>query len=523
MTIPQTMLDIFFHKMPMAIVIFDAHLLLRRCNPTWAGYIAAHSEAQVQPGAHFYDMLPGTAATLQPYLARALAGEVVQVDGLRLVSNEVVFYWDCAFAPWVENGEPAGCLMVATDITERVLSRQLLEMRVRDRTRKLSALYEVMTVAAESLGIREELQQMLGRVLVAVRATAGAIQVLDQAEEHLYLVSYQGLAPAVATRLHTLPAESALSGWTAALEETLVWGDDSADWRLESLVRRSTQRTQLLTPMYARGSAVGLLSVFRESKRPFSPEDIALLDSVADHIAVAIENARLRHENEQLLVVEERNRLARELHDAVTQSLYSLTLFAETGQRHLEAGNLDLARDYIARVSDTAQQAIKEMRLLVHNLRPSILEKAGLDKALRQRLEAVERRAGVRSSLTIHGELDLPISAEEGIYHIAQEALNNSLKHSSATAVSVALTQVGKTLTLEVADNGDGFDLEGLAESGGLGMTSMQERVERLQGTVEISSARGQGTRVFVTLDLDKIKEAEESADIFTLLARSAA
>lgn len=521
MTMPQSTLDIFFHKMPMAIAVFDADLLLLRCNPTWAGYIASHGEARVQPGAPFYDLLPGTQAVLQPYLARALAGEVVQVDGLRLVSNEVVFYWDCGFAPWVESGERAGCLLAATDVTERILSRQLLELRVRDRTRKLSALYEVMTVAAESLDVRDALQQMLGRVLVAVQATAGAIQVLDGAEDRLHLVSQHGLAPEVAVQLRNIAAATALTEWTTALSETPEAPLATTDWRPESLVLRHAQRTHVATPMYARGRAVGLLSVWRESKRPFSQEDIALLDSVADHIAIAIENARLRHENEQLLVVEERNRLARELHDAVTQSLYSLTLFAETGQRHLEAGNLAQVRDYMGRVNDTAQQAIKEMRLLVHNLRPSILEKAGLDKALRQRLEAVERRAGVQTSLTISGDLSLPVSAEEGIYHIAQEALNNSLKHSSASAVAVCLSRQGRTLTLEVVDNGDGFDLAELAESGGLGVTSMQERVERLQGTVAINSAKGQGTRVCVTLDLDKISEAEKSADMFTLLAGS--
>jgi signal transduction histidine kinase len=520
---PQSILDIFFHKMPMAIAVFDADLRLRRCNPTWASYIASHGETRAQPETYFYDLLPGTQAIMHPYLTRALTGEVVQIDGLRLVSNEVVFYWDCGFAPWVEGGERAGCLLVATDVTERILSRQLLELRVRDRTRKLSALYEVMTVAAESLNVRDALQQMLGRVLVAVRATSGAIQVLDEAEERLHLVSQYGLTPEAAARLQNIAASTALAQWAATLAEPLGTEAPPAltDWRQESLVLRHAQRTHVATPMYARGRAVGLLSVWRESKRPFSQEDIALLDSVADHIAIAIENARLRHENEQLLVVEERNRLARELHDAVTQSLYSLTLFAETGQRHLEAGNLAQVRDSMGRVNDTAQQAIKEMRLLVHNLRPSILEKAGLDKALRQRLEAVERRAGMQTSLTIRGELSLPSSAEEGIYHIAQEALNNSLKHSSASVVAVRLTRVGRSLTLEVEDNGDGFDLAELDESGGLGVTSMQERVERLQGIVAISSARGQGTRVCVTLDLDKISEAEKSADMFTLLAGS--
>lgn len=509
------MLDIFFQKMPMAIAIFDAGRRLRRCNPTWIAYLAAHTPVAVHPGLDFFDMLPGAQATFQPYFERVLAGEMLQIDALTLVSNDAVFYWDCALAPWLDDSGQTGILLVVTDVTERVQSRQLLEMRVRDRTRKLSALYDVMAVAAELLDIRHVLQQSLARVLMAVHASAGAIQVLDESDAWLHLVVHQGLEEAAAERLTRLPADEAIPAWLGDRPP-----DSAGDWRLESFVHTTPTHTYMGSPMYARGRVVGLLCVLRPTRRPFSQEDIALLDSVSDQIAVLIENARLRHQNEQLLVVEERNRLARELHDAITQSLYSLTLFAETANRLLEAGQTDLARDNLHRLGDTAQQALKEMRLLLHNLRPSILEKVGLDKALRQRLEAVEKRAGVQATLTVEGVLALPPLAEEAIYHIAQEALNNSLKHSAASAVTVALLQTGSQLSLTVSDNGDGFELERLEDRGGLGLTSMQERVERLQGEVHITSAPGCGATVCVTLDLDKIAAAVRAADHSGWLAR---
>ncbi len=515
---PSTaMLDIFFHKMPMAIAVLDANYELRRCNPTWTTYIARHTAIPIHPGLPFFDMLPHTQATFEPYFQRALAGEMLQIDALSLISNDAIFYWDCAIAPWMDPTGHTGLLLVVADVTERVQSRQLLEMRVRDRTRKLSALYDVMAVAAELLDIRAVLQQSLARVLVAVHANAGAIHVMDDSRTALALVAEHGLEQAAAEQLAKIGAANPAAAWLQAHGEPPP--PPAGDWRQESFVHRTSMRTYMASPMYARGSVIGLLCVLRETKRPFSQEDMALLDSVSDQIAVLIENARLRHENERLLVLEERNRLARELHDAITQSLYSLTLFAETANRLLYSGELDLARDNMGHLRDTAQQALKEMRLLVHNLRPSILEKVGLDKALRQRLDAVEKRAGLQTTLSLEGVLAMPPSAEEALYHIVQEALNNSLKHSAASAVTVALTQIGSQLTLTVADNGHGFTLESLEDRGGLGLTSIQERVQRLQGEVNITSAPGRGTTIHVTLDLDKIGAAQQSADVLGWLA----
>jgi signal transduction histidine kinase len=339
------------------------------------------------------------------------------------------------------------------------------------------------------------------------------------------------LEPELIQRVERMPADDCLTGWIAAHDEPLAVTDmanlsvakSSQQWRTSSIVRRSGLRSFVGVPMNAKGLVIGVLSVFRDIRRPFSQEDIALLNSVADQIGTAIENARLHQENEQLLVLDERNRLARELHDAVTQSLYSLTLFAETGNRLLGSGRIDMAQDVIERIGSTAQQALREMRLLLHNLRPSVLEQVGLEKALLWRLDAVERRAGVKATLDVRGSLQLPVAAEEAIYHIAQEALNNALKHAGATHVAVKLTQVADKVTLHVTDDGIGFDVSQALVSGGLGLSSMRERVERLHGTAAIESAESVGTTVCVELDLSSIADANETADFFALLRRSGA
>ncbi len=198
--------------------------------------------------------------------------------------------------------------------------------------------------------------------------------------------------------------------------------------------------------------------------------------------------------------LEERQRLARDLHDSVTQSLYSLTLLAEAARRLLGTGQTPQAREYVARLGETAQQSLKEMRLLVYELRPAELEQAGLAGALQQRLDAVEKRAGVRAGLRVDGDLDLPGPVEETLYRIAQEALNNALKHAAATTVTVTLRAEARQVTLEIADDGRGFDLAAIQDRGGLGLRSMRERAAELGAALQIQAQPGAGTRLQVTL-----------------------
>lgn len=198
--------------------------------------------------------------------------------------------------------------------------------------------------------------------------------------------------------------------------------------------------------------------------------------------------------------LEERQRLARELHDSVTQSLYSLTLLAEAGRRMAAAGDLEKTGGFIGRLGETAQQALQEMRLLVFELRPLALETEGLVDALQHRLDAVEKRAGLQAQLRAGRLPDLPAPVEHGLYRIAQEALNNALKHAAATAVTVTLTAAVSGVELEIADNGRGFQPAELPDGGGLGLVSIRERAEALGGRAVIASQPGAGTRITVSV-----------------------
>ncbi len=201
-----------------------------------------------------------------------------------------------------------------------------------------------------------------------------------------------------------------------------------------------------------------------------------------------------------LAALEERRRLARDLHDAVTQSLYSLSLMAEAARRHARGGDWNMTGDYIRRLGELAQQSLKEMRLLVYEMRPSVLEKEGLAGALQARLDAVERHSGIRARLMVELDEELTPATQLQYYRVAVEALNNALKHSGATAVRVLIRSTGDAVLLEVSDNGRGFEPGRAAASGGLGLVSMRERLEKLGGEFELETAPGKGTTVRVTL-----------------------
>ncbi len=209
---------------------------------------------------------------------------------------------------------------------------------------------------------------------------------------------------------------------------------------------------------------------------------------------------------EESAVLQERTRLARELHDSVTQSLHSATLLAEAGQRLASSGDVERARGYLLRLGDISQQALKEMRLLVYELRPLALREIGLVGALQQRLDAVERRAGVEAQLHMDENVEIPTRIEEELFRIAMEALNNSLKHADPSTVTVNLRVNDEKditcLELEILDDGKGFDMDALDDKGGMGLVSMQQRIEQLGGELTILSTPGEGTRVKACIDM---------------------
>ncbi len=394
---------------------------------------------------------------------------------------------------------------VVSDITKRKQAEaevqrltENLEQRVANRTRELSALYEIAALASESRNLQKILNHCIQQVMTVTKSSMGAIHIVSDLEDGLQLANHRNLPPDILPQIDFFPADRGLAGMVIAHDVPFLIPDLASEPELARFAPSASPSPYLGVPMRARGRVVGLLSIFGETGQQFNMAEAALLSSIAGHVGVAIENDQLSRQAEQLAILEERERLARELHDSVTQSLYSLNLFAEVGWETAELGDLEAVKDNFTRMGEAALHALKEMRLLVHELRPLDLAHTGLAGALQQRLYAVEKRAKVKTNLLVETLVDLPPPIEESLYRIAQEALNNALKHAAATSVTVCLRPDGDHIELAVEDNGRGFYPDATNGMGGMGLTNMKRRAERLGGSLTISSEINRGTTIKV-------------------------
>ena len=260
-----------------------------------------------------------------------------------------------------------------------------------------------------------------------------------------------------------------------------------------------TPKSWLGAPMLVGDQVIGILSVQNlDEENAFEESDVRFLQMFAASISIALENARLYEQAQRLAVLEERQRLARELHDSVTQSLYGINLYVEAAVGQMTLGRTGQALQYLNDIQTTAQESLAEMRLLIFELRPPILEQEGLVAAIQNRLYSVEHRAGLKFNLENNLEERLPPAMEEGLYRIAHEALNNTLKHSHAKNVTICIQQEEESLVMEIADDGIGFEPGTARREGCLGLVSMQERAQALGGHLSVDSGPGNGTRIRV-------------------------
>jgi signal transduction histidine kinase len=269
-----------------------------------------------------------------------------------------------------------------------------------------------------------------------------------------------------------------------------------------SLVLGNT-RTILSVPMKTRLRTVGVLSVYnKEGAGGFTDRDAELATFFANQAAAAIENARLYEQTREYTVVEERNRLARELHDSVTQSLFSVTLLIEAGLNLLERDPVK-ARERLERSNALAQGALAEMRALIFQLRPMTLQEEGLLSAVKKHLSALRSRHGSIVDLEVTGsERRLAAPIEDAAFGIIQESLNNVVKHANAPRSQVRLQFDTDSLRVSTNDDGVGFDSTAPHPHNTLGMSSMRERAEGVGGRLIVESAPGLGTRIVATLPI---------------------
>lgn len=511
------LLEILFARMPMAIAIFDRDLVLRRYNPTWAGFVDRYTPStasQVAPGTRFFDLAPGIEATVAPILEKALAGETVRQEALRLESGGIVSYWDAVFTPLVEDGKVVGLVDVMTDATERMTAYQTLEQRVNERTREIEQRRKVAEGLRDMLTILNS-NRPLDEILDVIVAQAGRLLGTDVVAIYrrqgrdgpLAIQAARGLSTDYVANVR-IPVGQGAVGLAVLKRQPVAVSDVTATFPERGSVLPGPQQRWLLArfgdrfrallavPLIVKDEVYGGIELYYPESTEFSTEEIELAVSFSDQAALAIENARLRAQVEQTAVAAERSRLARDLHDAVTQTLYSASLIAEVLPRLWER-NPDQVRRSLEDLRQLTRGALAEMRTLLLELRPAALTKVALGDLLRQLTEAIATRIGVPVRLTVEGKCTLPSEVRIALYRIAQEALNNVAKHSGATQAAVSLTYRPEEVELVINDDGRGFNVQESTPEH-LGVSIMRERAEAIGATLKIQSQIGCGTQLVV-------------------------
>jgi signal transduction histidine kinase len=300
-----------------------------------------------------------------------------------------------------------------------------------------------------------------------------------------------------------------LNGMAARKNEPVLVRDVSQNREslADSEVMADT-RSQLVIPLRMGASVLGTLDVQSRRLDSFGEEDVRLIQSLGDQIAIAVENARLYDQSRKLAALEERSYLARELHDSVTQLLFSITLTAEAARMLLRQDEPHVSAQ-LRRLQGLANQAMKEMRALIHQLRPMPEADSSLASHMRGLIAEREKRDGLRVTLHVEHDKRLPARYELALFRVVQEALNNVVKHAHTSRAEVRLLIEDHSVVLEIEDQGIGFDpsqLQGDRVEQGLsklGLTSMRERVELLGGTFVVESEPGKGTRIRVQVPIE--------------------
>jgi signal transduction histidine kinase len=361
----------------------------------------------------------------------------------------------------------------------------------------------VLAIAAE-----HEVEPVLQRLVHSARELSGARYAalgIPDGEGAFASFITSGMSDELIEAMGPLPRTHGMLGAMLESPEPHLTDDITADPRFRGWWPRAhpKMRSFLGVPIVTRGEILGAVYLTeKEDGSMFSFDDQKLIQLLAAHAAIAIENARLYQRSRELSIVEERNRLARELHDSVTQRLFGVKLAAESAATLLERDPSKAAVE-IARVGELARGAMEELRAVVFELRPGSLEAEGLATVLRKHVDVLRRVSGVAIELKACDVPRLAPGVAAQVLRIAQEALGNALRHAAAKRITVKLGGDGARLFLKVIDDGCGFDPSGPEVRGQrLGLTSMEERATELGGSLTVTSVLGEGTTVALELSL---------------------
>ena len=475
----------------------DGHLvevnpaMCRMHGYTYEEFMELHPMHFIHPDSH---------ALFAEYIETVKAGKKFQARAIDIRKDGTPFPVEVHGTTFDYKGKPH-VLAVVRDVTEQVQAYELLEQRVEERTRELTTLLDISHNVASYIELKPLLATVLDQLRMVADYTGSSFSILEG--EDLVLVENRGPAPLDRVLQLHIPIKRMGIIWEMfSRREPVSIPDVHDDSPLAQAFRTMMDkhlkatfgyiRSWMAVPLSHKEQIIGMLTLSSSEPDYYTPRHASLALAIANQAAVALANARLYEQAQELAALEERQRLARELHDSVSQALYGITLGTHTARTLLQRDPSKVAEplDYVL---SQAEAALTEMRALIFELRPESLETEGLVAAMSRQAAALNARHEIVVSTDLCDEPDLSLKAKEELYRVVQEALHNTVKHARAKKVNVCLHCDSDGLLLEICDDGVGFNTS-QSFPGHLGLHSMQERISLLGGTLRIESTPGQGT-----------------------------
>jgi len=407
-----------------------------------------------------------------------------------------------------ENGPAAQ--VIIRDITERKQGEEKLRASEQVARGQVEALTYSLDVLATAPAPDKFLGQMLSTIGRLLKAQSVILWLLDEANDSLVLrAAAQGTNFAAADPAHPFIRNPLLWKKDKVLQETVFTGapviceDVEDDPRVSSAIReyfKSKGTKKYLTiPTLVGGRVKGFIGIRHEARPRYRPEEIELAQALAHQAMLAIQLNEFAEQSRQAAILEERNRMARDIHDTLAQGFTGVIVQLEAVEDAIACCRRKEANEHLRRASELARQSLNEARRSVHALRPQALQRGNFWEALKGIVKNTTAGTTLHTRFELRGKLrELPLVWEENLLHIGQEALTNALKYARPRNFETRLICNTKELRLELRDDGGGFKINGRHD--GFGLAGMRERVEQMGGQLKVTSSRGKGTKVIVTL-----------------------
>ncbi|WP_419159774.1 GAF domain-containing sensor histidine kinase [Rossellomorea sp. BNER] len=361
----------------------------------------------------------------------------------------------------------------------------------------IQLLKEIAELLNEETEMASMVKGALKKLIIGSNFTTGWIFLINENSQH-ELTAYENLPSSLSSQCCELMKKGGCWCLNRFYKGKLTKASNIIECqRIEKAIEEKRGDTEGINyhatvPLQSGNESFGLLNVAAPNKTHFSRDELALLESIAFQIGSAIKRILLTKKEQDVLLMQERNRLARDLHDSVNQLLFSLTL---TARGAAEITKEEVVKQTFYEIQGLAQDALSEMRALIWQLRPK-----GLENGLIEAVKGYGEMLGLTLVTTVDGVVALPSKIEEALWRISQEALNNCKKHSGQKKVWYQLTIVDRNVILTIIDNGCGFQYDPKQQMPSLGIQSMKERVQLINGSFHINSNLGEGTRISVEI-----------------------